>query len=60
MNDLNENIFGLLIGVLIFISVVIFMVSIIYIEIIFLLILKKFSSILRRKDKSSDLENKDK
>jgi hypothetical protein len=60
LNNLNENIFGLLIGVIMFIAVILFMVSVIYFEIIFLIILKKFERILKRKDKSSDSENKDK
>jgi hypothetical protein len=51
MNDFNNNLLGLFLGVLMFVSIILFMVSIIYFEIIFIIVLKRIYRILKRKDK---------
>lgn len=60
MNNYNNDLLGFALGVIIFIAVILFMVLLIYIEVVFITILKKINSILKRKNQSSDSTNKDK
>jgi uncharacterized membrane protein len=60
MNDFNNTLLGLFFGVVIFIAVILFMVSVIYFEIIILIALKKIHALLKRKNKSLDSTEEDK
>jgi hypothetical protein len=51
MNDFNNTLWGLILGVVIFVAIILFMVSIIYFEMIFLIILRRIYRILKRKEK---------
>jgi len=60
MNDFNNNLLGLGVGFVMFITIMIFMFLLINIEIVFLIVLRKINTILKRKYKSSNSQNKDK